>query len=476
MKIKSKWIFTFLFLSIVVCFGFGNSIAYKLSIGVIFALPLVDSIRQKQITKSIVAAGLILSSCYCNSLFLSSSLIFLFLILFYEEPFAFSFIASRILFSISQYLFLNDGIVTWYSAYIIFILFLFISSKYPIFGKLIAITYALLIVLNSFSFFNLPIVQENNVVPGYGLGNTIRKIVKKDQNGNAKMLINLKHYEEIEDDTTYYLEHDAPTQFTDGNYYQKRPWGNNIILANETIQMAISRDGFLISNLGGKIRQGKHKIFMSFIEGFRSIPFAILDTGKIIMSDSDFIADGLAPYQANLIKRITKTDYSYMCFHIFSALCILGVIFVKHELFIVLPILFYVFIYLWPIDGDVRFVGHRRYWPHTTLGEGVAKSMQDQGINAIFGSKNTSVLVVSTGNSAKWKNEKLIILEPMSKVKIGDKVYKSGSLELGFNNSIIDARDISVNGESLGPLVNTNGIKIIATGSPSRVDFRDLQQ
>jgi hypothetical protein len=63
-------------------------------------------------------------------------------------------------------------------------------------------------------------------------------------------------------------------------------------------------------------------------------------------------------------------------------------------------------------------------------------------------------------------------LEPGAAVHIGSRSIKADDIPLGDRDGVIDARALLIDGKAAGPIVNSDGVRIIATGSPARQEHK----
>lgn len=130
-------------------------------------------------------------------------------------------------------------------------------------------------------------------------------------------------YQNVKPEGTVYLDHDAHTDWDDSNFMQRRPWGQNFPIAGEPLRMAIGRDGALISNLGAALKKDSSHFVYGLMDGWSVVPLAISLGENLVLADSDFAVNCLAPYQQALIQRITGTDRGFMFFILFVLQCLL---------------------------------------------------------------------------------------------------------------------------------------------------------
>ena len=366
-----------------------------------------------------------------------------------------------------------------YASGILFVLFMLVSEKFrKISEKLTAtslVLYGIALVIATSCTWELSPVNMERAEPGYEIGAAVEKVSGRKQKGEGKLVYNNKVYQNVKPEGTVYLDHDAHTDWDDSNFMQRRPWGQNFPIAGEPLRMAIGRDGALISNLGAALKKDSSHFVYGLMDGWSVVPLAISLGENLVLADSDFAVNCLAPYQQALIQRITGTDRGFMFFHFVCAAMLITILrWPKPWLTLVLVGVYFLSLW-WPQAGDVRYVGRHHLWPHTDLGEGLVRVFQLNGGNVRFGSMGTKVLVVAEGFSAKRNKEKVVVLEPKAKVSMDGVVYEAGDVPQGVRDGVVDARLIFREKDALpSSIYQENGVIIIATGTPSLLDVNYL--
>lgn len=305
---------------------------------------------------------------------------------------------------------------------------------------------------------------------GYQIGEAISKITHLDSSLKGTLVYNNERYTQVKGKGTIYLDHDAHTQWDSGTFQQKRPWSINIPVGSEMLRRAVYRDGCLICNIGAILCQRNAKFIAGVYHGNTIIPLILNSDGRLVLGDSDFVVNCLVPYQRNLIRYLTGDDVFNRLFHFVCGFLLVFSYFSKTGVLVVasLIIVFDIYIVNMPVDGHVRYVGRSHKWAHTDLGEGVVRVLQQQGINAVFGNRNTTILVVGGNYSTRIKDEKIVVLEPGASVSIGGAIYAADVLPLGNSDGVVDARYIVKNKNNTNrSKLDINGVRIIATGTPS---------
>lgn len=367
----------------------------------------------------------------------------------------------------------------WVSGLIFLVSFLLLENKcrgLTVFFKSCAILYAVLLIAAQFMSWSLPPIS-NNVAPGYSIGPAIENVIGEKQIGDAYLVYDSNREFIIPPTGNIYFDHDSLSNFTDGNYSQRRPWGQNVLVGPEHFRFAIAQDGVLVLNKGSRIKDNVGRCLIGVVDGFRTVPFLVIEKNRIITADSDFLVDRLAPYQEHLIQTLTGKNWLIRGFHIGTAILLLGSILSRimaQVSFFVYPVLLFT-VSIIPQQGDVRYVGRNIKWPHSNLGYGLVRALQDQGHNVRFGDINTELLVVAGGSSSRWRGEKIIILEPNASVWVGNECYAADTIPQGCLENILDARKILCNGKELKTAkITMKQVTIIATGTPAALKFSTL--
>lgn len=346
-------------------------------------------------------------------------------------------------------------------------------GRKPVCSYIVFISYAVLLTCSSQLYYQLPPAITGTNEPGYNIGDAIEKITGQQQSGVAYLVY--KHHRDsvTKDASAVYLDHDAHSVWDEGNYIQPRPWGNQYIIGGEPLRMAIARDSVLITNLGAALKKDSPRLLYGLFDEGRVQPMAILHEQCLILSDSDFLVNCLAPYQPSLIRKLTGTDYDMQIFHFACSVALILSCFSSVSLF--LPILLaggYAVINLSSQPGEIRYEGKKSHWPHTNLGEGIVRTIQKEGYNVLFGNKEARILVVGSYQTASAEDERLIILEPGAKVYINSCLYEAGNLPAGIQQGIVDARLLKKNGIPLDcPVIKENSMTIIGSGSPALLNL-----
>ena len=479
-----------LFCAIALCSGngFGSRDYYNYGVIISLIVMAIDAVRvRRDYFLLLPVLALLIISIGNDSILQATSLLVLLLILFNR-----SIIAASLLFSsiVPFFCFLVPCIfpsfllsplitsVLYFSCF--FLLMKFQDKVCKVILFLLCMVYALFLAYVGLSVFEIDKCPEKNMPPGYNTGNTLEKILEKELPENGTLYYANQQYTSITNTGTVYLDHDSCTKYDGGEFVQESPWSKNQLIAIEPLRVNVVEDGCLVLNLGSKIEDKNLAPLWGQSSGLDFNTLCAYDGSRLIFGDSDMAGDMLSPYQANLWRQLCGLNLGYriwlclVCTVVFTTF-----FFIKRRLLFCLTvlcivILFRVMLNLTHLEGGVRYVGDKVYYPHSTLCYGVVRAFNKLDVLMWFSNKNAKVLAIGAGHCATHDGEKIIVLEPGAKVMINGRTYSAGILPMGTVNQIVDAREIvEENKRSIGvALYETSGVIIIATGSPASIDFR----
>lgn len=504
--------------AVVSAHGWGNGWYYLVAWGFLWALmvtePLVSPVTRGVLLLVAVAALLE------PSLTLSSSLLAVALLLVGQHWLASGILLARVPLLLAPWVDLPAFLchpMTALTLYVALWAGCLWARPSPRWGGIIPCIYALLLIAWTGSTYELNPVSDRETAPGYRIGPSIARLTHRDFPPTGVLC-----YEQHPADTrqargSVYLDHGAASPYAESTFVQHRPWGAQTPIAAEPLAMAIKRDGVWICNIGTTLVPGTCRYLGGLMQDGHLHTLLGSNRGQLISGDSDFAVDCLAPYQKHLIRHLTGTDTPYRIHTLLSASLLLllpaltsGVPrdpteapvpsreharnqpsrwgrvrpWSKHLapcLPLLLPAVAYLLPAWLPENGDVRCIGTHHAWPHTELGEGLVRHLQQHGIPAVFGTRGARILVVGQGHHALWHGESVIVLEPGAQVLIGEVSYRAGTIPLGTRSGIPDARDIhprrypnTATEPTAGILHTPSGVRLIATGSPCRLSTQHL--
>lgn len=216
------------------------------------------------------------------------------------------------------------------------------------------------------------------------------------------------------------------------------------------------------------------------------MPLILAWKNTLFLNDSDYFSSYIANYQKNLIQELVgNTGTHRIAVHCLNIVCAVFTLFAL-LIFFKLPskyrnaslaiwtLLVFTLSYVsnnYNTKGDVRMVGKIRNSHENDGFDGVPKMINACGYPYIIGNKNAKILVVKNGEKAAWKGEKLVVAEPNAIIKILGHKVEIGEEPLGCVDGIIDARCIIVDGHAKGVTCEINGIQMIGTGSPAKIQW-----
>lgn len=452
--------------------GFGNQLVYQACVGSLFAWMLCVS--EKWGARFMWALSLSFFLLF-PAIGQSTALIALLLICDGKREGAASLIGSQLLILMSPNLPIGSFWINTLCSGVIYILIyvlLLLRRERKIINALIILYGACLLWQSNQSW---PLDSVSTA----GIGSTIGKITHQIPQGNGQLIYSNSEYTPVFPTGTLYLDHDAKTDYDEGNFFQPRPWSHNALIAGEPLRVAAALDGALISNIGAKCTDAFGHILYAMTDGVSVVPLALNINNKLVLADSDYASNVLAPYQRNLLRRITGTDVGWRIYWCVLSLVLMGCIFIRGIWW--LPMLnmgIFVGLMLIPIEGDIRYIGQPCLWPHTTQAGGIARALQESGHNVVFGNKNTNILVIAEGYHASAREtEKLIILEPDASVLIQGIKYTAGNIPQGDVEGVRDARTIDREGKIIAyGKASVGEVEIIATGSPALTNEKEEEE
>ena len=267
-----------------------------------------------------------------------------------------------------------------------------------------------------------------------------------------------------------------------GSLRQPEPWSQEGLIGNQFVLAAICDDGMLVANIGSRLNN-EGQLLLAGIGWERdrlASSLVIQSDSKIVVFDSDMFVNRLAPYQPSLLRVLFGQNSIYWwasiaCLAI--AACGIGAARMGNVVPYLAAVAFSFAAAGSVVDrviatGEVRIVAMPS-WPHSAGGSsGVLRSMVEAGLTVRSGSCGALVLVVDHG-TADWRGEELIVLLPGSRARIGDTVVACGTVPFGEANGITDARELQWTHQTVVGVCLIDGVKVIGTGSPGRVNWRD---
>ena len=265
-------------------------------------------------------------------------------------------------------------------------------------------------------------------------------------------------------------------------WQQPTSWHNNQLLGTQYMLEAIAKDGGLYSNKGVCLESiGNVKLAYPYTYN-KSQPLIVELEGITHLHDSDYTSSYLSNYQYCLNNEIMQNGHRPIYVRLFSILAIIlslmllypNIVLFQYRIIYFSFIVVFLLTFNLPKKGDIRIVGNITNSHENNKFDGVPKNIVNAGYNYTLGSIHANVLIVSSGSFAVWLGEPIVVMEPNSKIFYKNTIISSGDMPLGYFNEIPDARHIKYNGKSYSGSVIIEGNSIIATGSPSKLIWKDI--
>lgn len=487
------WIsFIFLFLLFVCNRGFGFVELYELSISLYTAIYASKNLAQKRIALGVLFLILFVISLVLPNIFLLWGMIAMLLLLSEQRfaliPLSFWLIES-IGFPFSSY---------FYITVVYFVLFFIIIITPAKYGKYICVGIIPFIVGFEISdLFNPKMVIEDKNYNVYGQSKTFQRISKCElDNGaeeNVTIIRNKSYGTTIPDSVPGIVIYDIDLQkeetFAHNEHLQQQtPWNSQMYLGCQYILESLLADGALYSNIGITLKKNPQtKSLLSRPIGFSdSTPLILVWNKTLFLNDSDYFSSYIANYQKNLIQELVGGyGIHRLATHGLNIACAIFILFyllsfpklsvnsgkVGLAVWMLLVLSLSYISDKCMADGEIRMVGKIKNSHENEGFDGIPKIINACGYQYVIGDKNAVILAIKNGESAVWKGEKLIVAEPNATIKIlGHEVCIDES-PLGCVDEVIDARNIIVDGNVKGVIFEINGVKIIGTGSPAKIQW-----
>jgi hypothetical protein len=238
------------------------------------------------------------------------------------------------------------------------------------------------------------------------------------------------------------LEHDPPHRIATHNWSQKRLWSENQYFGAPLLRIATELDGFLYSNLGCRVDGLRIRLLG---EGHRSEHNSILSkrSGQLFFSDSDMLNNGAIGYQKNLTEALFQRFSIAHGILVTSCACLILALWSRTKPF-ALPImaicLLTICIAINLQTVDIRICDRQSPWPHSKGIGGIgAEISEETGIKTVSRNGKAKILAIARNASGSHRDEKVIVMEGSSFVKIGNTTYEALDLPMGNSDGIVDA-------------------------------------
>lgn len=488
-----KWI-PVLFLLAVCNRGFGVTEIYELAVSSYLGLYASLFIKERQICSGLLFLILFLLSICTPSVFL-----------LWGTTAAILFLSERRLLLVPLLFWLSEAIgfmpATYLQITLCFITFTCIarySSRITRQYVLIGLT-VLIVAADIYQYQETcpnAVIEDRNYNV-YGQGKTFQRIsgckVSKNYSEGERIIRNKSYGTKIPDSVPGVVIYDIDLQkedcfATNQRLQQRTPWNSKLYIGNQYLLESILADGALFSNIGITLKSPHNsKAMLSRPVGLtHSIPLILLCGKTLFLNDSDYMSSYIANYQKNLIHEIVGGNSIHrIAMHLLNILCLTYIVCMfliekkrtRYKIaftgvWIMLVVTLVSLANELPQEGEIRMVGEIRNSHENDGFDGVPKMINANGYPFITGNKNAKILVVKRGEKAKWKGESLIVAEPDAKIGIMGHNIKIDDMPLGMKGGIIDGRNIIVDDSAVGVICEINGVTIVGTGSPAKLQWK----
>lgn len=273
------------------------------------------------------------------------------------------------------------------------------------------------------------------------------------------------------------LEHDARSVFYGGrNLHQSLPWGAHTFFGNQYLAAAIERDGLLATNLGGSLsRDAGAPILMgcSFRHSSRMEALVAREGKRLVLSDSDVLADKLAAYNPAFIREMTGNNKQMRFVSLVFSLSAIAFLINQHRAMLIASaaamVAMATFAHL-PQVGDIRLCCETGSPHDASSAFAILRAINESSACLIRGQKQCRILCVGSGRKVRWAGEQLVILEPLAECRIGTTSVRCGNEPLGDLPDVPNAMQLQAGSASYRGKAEINGVVVIGSGSPAKQD------
>ena len=266
------------------------------------------------------------------------------------------------------------------------------------------------------------------------------------------------------------LEHDPGHGLAQFNWSQQRLWTQNQYYGSALLRIATELDGFLYSNLGCRVDNPDIRWLG---EAHRSEYNSLIGKkgGKLVFSDSDFLTNGAIGYQKQLANAMFHR-FSFAHFILFGTS--IGFLLALWPRTRTVAMILLATVSISACIGlhnqviDIRIVDDNAPWPHAKGIGGIGAEVDaDRGIMTVARAGRARILGIGRDCSATHRDEKVIVMEGGSTVKIGSITFHALDLPLGNTDGITDAIPVRELGSNEpGKCIQKSG-KIVLIGTNS---------
>lgn len=319
--------------------------------------------------------------------------------------------------------------------------------------------------------------ESSTFAHGYKIGAALKRVFPNSFGTGTAIRSNLHGTQlSTSDPGIVIAEHDTPVEqqagrIKSGNFTQPAPWSMNEFFGNQYWLYAIRQDGALVSNLGAQLtHNGRLMLGIPWPNPFSPTILASNNGMTLYCSDSDYWVNRLCNYQQNLLgviisdkERSSPPKIANIAF----AFIAIGSLWIPWAALLGFLVPLCLMVGGANQQGDIRLIGPINNPHDPTRAWAVARRLQDEGVNAIFGNNQTKTMVVAEGYSGRVNSEVLVIAEPRAKVLVGSHKILVLEEPQGLVDTIPDARKLLIDGQSAGVKAVVDGVTVVGTGSPA---------
>jgi hypothetical protein len=275
------------------------------------------------------------------------------------------------------------------------------------------------------------------------------------------------------------VEHDqwsgrAEEPIAEGNQQVDVPWHSNCWPGRQYLRHAIAKDGFVSSNLGGRLTDDGRVELCYWEHG--EIKPVLVSRGRITWSsDSDYLNNALTIYNRWYVPELNRTG-AYFTISRLANLVMACVIFIPTGAGAYLALMAALAVGTTALQGDVRISGGIGDAHDEGGASGVPDIINGKGMTALPGSFGAKVLVIPPRTWAFHHGEKTVVIGGGSTlISFSVGIIRAADVPLGESEGIVDARELRQDGKTyVGRLNAADGTVVIGTSSPGRLKWEQF--
>lgn len=319
---------------------------------------------------------------------------------------------------------------------------------------------------------------------GYSPGNSLRKVLGVElpaSTSGSAPLRGYLHGSKLSPELPglIMVEHDqwkgrANEPIAETNQQVDVPWHSNCWPGRQYLRHAISKDGFVSSNLGGSLTD-KGRVELCYMEHGEIKPVLVSRGATTWSADSDYLNNALTVYNRWYVPELNRCG-AYFKISRLANLLMACVLFLPATGGAWTAMLACLAVTSTALPGEIRVAGGIGD-PHDEGGaSGVPDIINGKGLATLPGAFGAKVLIVPPNTWAIHHGEKTVVIgggSTLLSLSLG--VIKTDDNPLGQVGDIVDARTIQTGGNTaIGSLKAADGTIIIGTSSPGRLQWESL--